>query len=116
LETYSNALLQQQAATMTAIIQLEFIVVREMLVLLIWNNVPMQKRRSFWQARFLRLVVNDCGLRGFGGSGSGLHHVPPKTGYCRNLCGCGVIFVVRDSSNPHLANHRRKQPAALLLC
>jgi len=59
-------------------------------------------------AKRLRMIVDDCGLRGFGGSGSGLHHTPPKTHCCRNLCGCGVIFVVRTSTNPEMgveANH-----------
>jgi len=33
-------------------------------------------------ATTLRLVVDDCGLRGFGGSGGGLCHAPPKTPCC----------------------------------
>jgi len=32
----------------------------------------------------------------------GTHHVPPKTACCQNLCGCGLIFVVRASSNPEM--------------
>jgi len=51
----------------------------------------------------------------------GTYHVPPKTAYYRNLCGCGLIFVVRASSNPEmgvevnlcLANHRRKDARSL---
>jgi len=50
----------------------------------------------------LRVVVDDCGLHGFGGSGSGLCQTPRKTGCCQNLCGGGIIFVVRASSNPEM--------------
>jgi len=81
-----------------------------------WSRQQKQQnkfQRGILRARriaFVRLVVDDCGLRGFGGSGSGLCHAPPKTPYYRNLCGCGVIFVVRDSSNPEMGVEVKPSP------